>query len=413
MAIMSRFIERRAEDILSKLHTTSWQTLDPSLGLDCICSVPGNPILKATTFFSGLNAFLGSKYGCSHEIMLAFHKKYGKIVRLDCNAMQHEGYAYLILVTEDYPKSVIHEGFELIGQPDLFSARDKDFHRARTFNPWMKYIIPVDYSFFNFAVERVRARRDLGEKGRRSDLLQYLLDAQAREIEEGNGPTGNEAEDIRTGKLTNKAIEIEAFVFLIAGSETTSTALTWALLYLVKHQDKLKRLREEIDGATSGNPSNQLPKLEQVRKLPYLDAVLNESFRLRPVAATGIPREVPEDREMLGHKIPKGTICLAQIRQLHSDPLFFPKPDEFIPERWIPSESPFPPIQDFTFYPFSAGTRNCVGKNFAMMELRLILSAIVSTYDLEFIPGQNERYLQFITTVFVAGQYLISMKRRS
>ncbi|KAG0269390.1 hypothetical protein DFQ27_003718 [Actinomortierella ambigua] len=416
-----------------------------------------------------------------------------------------------ILVTEDYPKSVIHEGFELIGQPDLFSARDKDFHRARrrlvspafglaylrtlepimqecigllirkidatlqdpgsangnahpqghidiysllnrlsfdiigssafgqsfnliendtnpiieqiaaslkrawrqTFNPWMKYIIPVDYSFFNFAVERVRARRALGEKGRRSDLLQYLLDAQAREIEEGNGPTGNEAEDIRTGKLTNKAIEIEAFVFLIAGSETTSTALTWALLYLVKHQDKLKRLREEIDGATSGNPSNQLPKLEQVRKLPYLDAVLNESFRLRPVAATGIPREVPEDREMLGYKIPKGTICLAQIRQLHSDPLFFPKPDEFIPERWIPSESPFPPIQDFTFYPFSAGTRNCVGKNFAMMELRLILSAIVSTYDLEFIPGQNERYLQFITTVFVAGQYLISMKRRS
>ncbi|KAF9976212.1 hypothetical protein BGZ73_008994 [Actinomortierella ambigua] len=282
-----------------------------------------------------------------------------------------------------------------------------------TFNQWMKYIVPIDYSFFNFAAGRVDTRRALGDKGRRADLLQYLLDAQAREIEEGNGPTGNEAEDIRLGKLTNKAVEIEATVFLIAGSETTSMALTWALIYLVKHPEKLERLREEIDAATSENVYGQIPKLDQVRKLPYLDAVLNESLRLRPVAATGLPREIPEDTEMLGYKIPKGTICLAQIRELHSNPLYFPEPEAFIPERWIPNESPFPPIQDFTFYPFSAGTRNCVGKNFAMMEMRLVLSAIVATYDMEFIPGQNESYLQFITTALKSGHHFIKMKRRS
>jgi cytochrome P450 len=59
-------------------------------------------------------------------------------------------------------------------------------------------------------------------------------------------------------------------------------------------------------------------------------------------------------------------VVLAQIAQLHHNADFFPEPNNFFPERWIPEESPFPPIQDFTFYPFSAGTRNCVGKNFAM-----------------------------------------------
>ncbi|KAG0238559.1 hypothetical protein BGW42_004321 [Actinomortierella wolfii] len=425
--------------------------------------------------------------------MSAFHKKYGKIVRIDPNTVTiaDKDTIRQILVTEDFPKSVIHEGFELLGQPDLFSTRDKDFHKTRrrlvspafglaylrtlepimheytgrlikkidailkdphsvndiigssafgqdfnmiendthpiieqmagslkrawrqTFNPWMKYLVPIDYSFFKFAAQSVESRRVLGEKGRRADLLQYLLDAQAREIEEGNGPTGNEAEDIKAGKLTNKAVEIEAFVFLVAGSETTSNALTWALIYLVKHPEKLKRLCDEIDAATIGNAPDELPKLDQVRKLPYLDAVINESFRLRPVSATGIPREVPEDKEILGYKIPKGTICLAQIRELHCDPLYFPEPEKFIPERWIPGETPFPPVQEFTFYPFSAGTRNCVGKNFAMMEMRLVLSAIVSKYSLEYIPNQDERYLQFITTTLVAGCHLIKMKRRS
>lgn len=60
------------------------------------------------------------------------------------------------------------------------------------------------------------------------------------------------------------------------------------------------------------------------------------------------------------------TVLLAQLPQLHWSDEYFPQANKFIPERWIPGESPFPPVQDFTFYPFSAGTRNCVGKNYAM-----------------------------------------------
>ncbi|KAG0239324.1 hypothetical protein BGW41_007809 [Actinomortierella wolfii] len=282
----------------------------------------------------------------------------------------------------------------------------------QTFNPWMKYIFPIDFTFLNWAAERVQYRRSLGEKGRRADLLQYLLDAQDREIAEGNGPTGRKMEDAKSGKLTDEAVATEAFVFLIAGSETTSNALMWSIIYLVKNPDKMKRLREELEIATASNAPDELPNEEQIRKLPYLQSVINETLRLQPVVASGIPRELTEDKEMLGYFVPKGTIILAQIRQLHMNDEYFPKATEFIPERWLPDESPFLPIQDFTFYPFSAGTRNCVGKNFALMEYRLVLAALVMTYDMEYIPKQNEQCYQFVTTSLVAGKHIVKMQRR-
>lgn len=78
----------------------------------------------------------------------------------------------------------------------------------------MKYFIPLDFSFVDFGAERVKVRRAAGEKGRRADLLQYLIDAQANERANGSGETGNEYEDAISGKLTDKAVETEACVFL-------------------------------------------------------------------------------------------------------------------------------------------------------------------------------------------------------
>ncbi|KAF9976213.1 hypothetical protein BGZ73_008995 [Actinomortierella ambigua] len=277
-------------------------------------------------------------------------------------------------------------GFDVIGATafnESFRMIENDSHPAigkltkslkrsmqQVFNPWMRYLIPIDRSFIEFAGARIEHRRKLGEEGRRADLLQYLLDAQAREIESGNGPSGHVDEDRENGKLTDIAVQFEALVFLIAGSDTSSTTMTFIIMFLVQHPDKLKKLQEELDVATACNPPGALPSYDQVRNLPYLAACINEAMRLRPIAATGIPREVDEDREMLGFKIPKGTVVLAQFSQLHWSNEYFPEADKYIPERWIPEESPFPPVQDFTFYPFSAGTRNCVGKNFAMMEMK-------------------------------------------
>ncbi|KAF9331192.1 hypothetical protein BGZ91_012214 [Linnemannia elongata] len=463
-----------------------------------------------TYVFTGLGVYTGR----SHYFLPRTHERYGEIVRVAPNivSVADKDAIHKILVASDYPKSEIHEGLELYKQHNLFSSRNKDFHKNRrrlvapafglqylrslepimadcihilirkideilqdptsvqngakvlpkghinicsfmnrlsldiigetafgesfdmvkddnhpipkqmakslkrsmqqTFNPWMRWFIPIDYSFIDFSVERVNLRRQAGEAGRRADLLQFLIDAQANERASGNGETGDEYADMIAGKLTDRAVQTEALVFLIAGSETSSTAITVALMYLVKHPKALKRLREELDQATASNPTGALPTYDQVRKLTYLTACINESMRLRPVAATGLPREVTEDTIMGGYNIPKGTIVLAQISELHRNADYFPEPNNFFPERWIPEESPFPPIQDFTFYPFSAGTRNCVGKNFAMMEMRLILATILTTYDIEYVPRQREDYVQFITTAFATESYVIKMKKR-
>ncbi|KAG0048955.1 hypothetical protein BGZ83_006165 [Gryganskiella cystojenkinii] len=283
----------------------------------------------------------------------------------------------------------------------------------QTFNPWMKWIFPLDYSFVDFGAERVRVRKEAGEKGRRADLLQYLIDAQQHERSIGEGETGDEYADMVSGKLTDRAVETEACVFLIAGSETSSTAMTFTLMYLVENADKLAKLRQELDMAAASNTWGDIPSYDQVRNLPYLTGCINESLRMRPVAATGLPREVTEDVTMKGWYFPKGTILLAQLPALHHSNEYFPQAKKFIPERWIPGESPFPPVQDFTFYPFSAGTRNCVGKNFAMMEMRLILATLVLYYDIGLVKGQRTDYVQYITTALATESYVITMKKRT
>ncbi|KAF9322985.1 hypothetical protein BG006_001862 [Podila minutissima] len=77
-----------------------------------------------------------------------------------------------------------------------------------------------------------------------------------------------------------------------------------------------------------------------------------------------------------------------------------------------PTAPPALTRRNFTFYPFSAGTRNCVGKNFAMVEMRLILATRILTYDIGLVPNQRENYVQYITTALATESYIISMKRK-
>jgi hypothetical protein len=84
----------------------------------------------------------------------------------------------------------------------------------QTFNPWMRWFVPIDFNFIDFSTERVNIRKQAGEAGRRTDLLQFLIDAQASERANGNGETGDEYADMIAGKLTDKAVQTEALVFL-------------------------------------------------------------------------------------------------------------------------------------------------------------------------------------------------------
>jgi hypothetical protein len=84
----------------------------------------------------------------------------------------------------------------------------------QTFNPWIRWFVPMDYSFVGFAIEKIESRRKAGENKRRADLLQFLLDAQAHERASGNGETEDEYADMVSGKLTDQAVQTEALVFM-------------------------------------------------------------------------------------------------------------------------------------------------------------------------------------------------------
>ncbi|KAF9321252.1 hypothetical protein BG003_002762 [Podila horticola] len=185
------------------------------------------------------------------------------------------------------------------------------------------------------------------------------------------------------------------------------------LMFPVKTPEKLAKLREELDLATAGNPKGTLPTYDQVRNLEYLAACINESMRLRIVAATGIPHEVLKDTTMAGIFVPARTSTLTPSLRLSCE--YFPQADQYIPEHWIPEELPLPPVKEFTSYPFSAGTRNCAGKNFVMMEMRLILAVIIiiTQYDAKDVPGQRTEYVQFITTALATGCYVLEMNKRT
>ncbi|ORZ04884.1 cytochrome P450, partial [Lobosporangium transversale] len=293
-----------------------------------------------------------------HYCLPLTHKLYGKVVRVAPNivSVADKDMIREILVTTDYPKSAIYQVFDFDGmktysQPATRASIRADFglqylqsvetlmHKCidgllqeiddrfgqsfetikddahpvphqlektikqmmqQTFIPWMKYIDPFDFFFRDFGAACVKQRKASGEAGRRVDLLQR---------EDSNG--GSKHEDMACEEFT----------------------------------DKLIKLRSELDLATATNPCGSLPTYEQIRKLPYLTGCINESMRLRPTAALGIPRDVDEDVVINNYYFPKGT----SIGILSTG-------GEYIPERWIPDESPFPPVQDFTYYPFSAGS---------------------------------------------------------
>ncbi|KAK3843877.1 MAG: cytochrome P450 [Linnemannia gamsii] len=104
---------------------------------------------------------------------------------------------------------------------------------------------------------------------------------------------------------------------------------------------------------------------------------------------------------------------LAQVSELHHSNKYFPEAEKFIPERWIFGESPFPPVQDGTFYPFSAGSRTCIGKNFATMEMRLVIATLIRHYDIGLVKGQRTDYVQYVVTAIATGSYVITMNKRT
>jgi len=218
---------------------------------------------------------------------------------------------------------------------------------ART-NWIRKKLAPTDELIY----DEIRARRDAPDLAERDDVLSLLL--QARH-DDGSPMSDTELRD-------------ELMTLLTAGHETSATALAWALEALTHHPAALERLREELDA----------------REDAYLDAVVKEVLRLRPVIAL-VLRRLVEPMEIGGRMLPAGVNVAPCIYLLHRRADVYDEPRAFRPERFL-DKSP----GTYTWIPFGGGVRRCLGASFALLEMKVVLETILAQTSLRPARGGGE-----------------------
>lgn len=204
--------------------------------------------------------------------------------------------------------------------------------------------------------------------------------------------------------MTRRQLRDDILTLFFAGHETTAAGLSWTLYLLSRHPEALARMRDELESATQGRPVT----VDDLPKLSYAARVLKESHRLYPPVYL-IGRTPQADVELGGGLIPKGAVLQVSAWVLHRDPVHFPDPERFDPERWTPAfEKALP---RFAYLPFGGGPRTCIGERFAQMESLLVLSAIVRDWDFEFV-GPTAPRPQVSLTLKPAGGLPMRLRRR-
>lgn len=157
-------------------------------------------------------------------------------------------------------------------------------------------------------------------------------------------------------------------------------------------------MHKELDEAL-GNDDDPVATYEQVKKLPYLEAVINEALRIHSTSGIGLPRLVPEGGlHFSGHFFPEGTVLSVPTYTIHRDrDIWGEDVDAFRPERWFEQDEK---VIQKTFNPFSYGPRSCVGRNLASMELLIIIGSILRRYHFVLEdpdkPVSNHAYSTFL-----------------
>ncbi|KAJ3321561.1 hypothetical protein HDV06_004097 [Boothiomyces sp. JEL0866] len=189
------------------------------------------------------------------------------------------------------------------------------------------------------------------------------------------------AADEHGEKMPDGLIRDQVITFLIAGHDTTSNTLTWAIWLLHQNPNWLKKVQDEVD---SLNWSLETPELMDISKLNVVERVLKETLRMHPPVQR-ITKVCKKDTVLpSGYFVPGNTNCAISANALHNNPDVYPEPQTFNPDRWLPEEES--KRSPFSWLPFSIGARGCIGRQFAMLEAKIVLATIVRYYHF-LIPG--------------------------
>ena len=231
----------------------------------------------------------------------------------------------------------------------FFSFLQKDFGK---WSPWGRVLYlrkQVDDLIYALIAERRTESQQ-----NRQDILSLMMSAR---YEDG-------------GAMSDEELHDELMTLLLAGHETTASALTWAFYWI----DYLPEVRQKLLDELSSLDENAEPAA--IAKLPYLTAVCQESLRIYPIVSNAVPRVAVKPIEIAGYKIPKGTWIIPAIYMAHHREQTYPQSQQFKPERFI--EKQFSPYE---FFPFGGGNRRCIGSAFALYEMKLVLATVLSQLE--------------------------------
>jgi len=218
-------------------------------------------------------------------------------------------------------------------------------HRAAQMPALHRVLKPVD----DLLLEEIARRREDPLLSERDDVLSLLLQARHDDGE----------------PMSDRELRDELMTLLVAGHETTATAVSWAVERLLRHPDKLERAR-------SGDEE-------------YMDAIVKETLRLRPVIPI-VARKLMEPMEIGGWELPAGATAAPCIHLIHRREDVYPEPRAFRPERFLEE-----PAGTYTWIPFGGGVRRCLGAAFALQEMKIVLQAIVAQAPLRPVRPDSER----------------------
>jgi cytochrome P450 len=213
----------------------------------------------------------------------------------------------------------------------------------------------------------IRERRASGED--KGDLLSMLLLA----VDEKGG-----------GRFTDEQVRDQSMTMLIAGHDTTAAGLIWVFYCLARHPQAAALVHQELDAVLGG----RAPTAGDLPRLSYTESVIKETLRIYPPAYALFMRQALADVEIAGYKLPRGSLVQLFPYVCQHDPRWFPDPEKFDPDRFLPERQRALP--QFAYFPFGGGPRVCVGNAFAMMEMTLVAATLLQHLNVEPAAGQGE-----------------------
>ena len=229
-------------------------------------------------------------------------------------------------------------------------------------SPWGSFV--RDRKEISHLIFEEIAKRRAHADSSRKDILSLLMGAR----------------DEAGEALTDSELRDELMTLLTAGHETTATALTWALYWIHKLPSIRQQLLSELGSIGGADDPNT------IFRLPYLNAICSETLRIYPVGMLAFPRVTKTRVELTVTSLESGTIVMGCIYLAHRREDVYPDPEQFRPERFL--ERRFSP---FEYLPFGGGSRRCIGMAFAQFEMKLVISRILSTFELVFASKRPVR----------------------